>query len=68
MNSTLGFSPAEIVYRRQIRGPLYVVRKVCESPDGPLIEGKRDVVEHMENVKARLKEVCEASKVNAEKI
>ena len=44
MNSTLGFSPAEIVYGHQIRGPLYVIREVWESPDGPLIEGKRDVL------------------------
>ena len=67
MNSTLGFLPAEIFYGRQICGPLYVVRKVWESPDGPLIEGKRDVVEYMENLKAMLKEVSEASKVNAER-
>ena len=35
VNVSLGFSPAEIVFFRQIHGPLCLTRVVWENPDGP---------------------------------
>ena len=68
VNTTLGYSPAEMVFGRNIRGPIYVVRDVWKSPGGPEIEGKKDVLQYMNELKTRLAQVLDDSRVTANKM
>ena len=51
VNTSLGFSSAEIMFSRQIHDPLYLAWEVWENPEGPKIVEQKDVVTYMQELR-----------------
>ena len=66
VNASLGFSPAEIVFSRQMHGPLYLAREVWQNPEGPKIAGQKDVVTYVRELRDRLQRNMKSVKENVD--
>ena len=66
VNTRLGFSLAEIVFSRQIHGPLYLAREVWENLEGSKIAGRKDVVTYMQELRDRLQRIMTSVKENVD--
>ena len=67
INETTVFSPAEIIFGRNIRGPLYVMRDRWVDGVQSEIEQTKEVSAYMTELKATLQDVAERAKENARK-
>ena len=60
-NESLGFSPFELIYGHEVRGPLKLFKECCVAPD----EGNDiHMLKYVAEFKDRLQEVCQVAKEN----
>ena len=67
INETTGFIPAEIIFGRNIRGPLYVMRNRWVDEVQSEFEQKKEVSTYMTELKSTLQDVADRAKENARK-
>lgn len=61
--ASTGFSPFELLYGRQVRGPLDLLREQWEGPS----DGKRSVVQYVVEMRQRLEEMTALAQENMQK-
>lgn len=59
VNDSLGFSPFELVYGHEIRGPLKIMKESFLEP-----EGKGNLLQYVASFKDRLQSACELAQAN----
>ena len=66
VNASTLFSSAEIVYGRNFRGPLHVMREVWTAGETADPDMKQDVLTYMSQMRERLREVADRARRSAE--